>query len=93
MSWRLEETCCYSDSSERPSANTGGKNSPGILIIIIIVSANKKEKRTCHLIDFAVPVHHGVKLIESEKIDKYLDLARELEKAVEYEGDSDTNCS
>ena len=26
-SWRLEETCCYSDSSEKPSANTGVKDS------------------------------------------------------------------
>ena len=26
-SWRLEETCCYSISSERPSANTDVKNS------------------------------------------------------------------
>ena len=26
-SWRLEETCCYSNSSERPSANTDVKNS------------------------------------------------------------------
>ena len=29
----------------------------------------------------------------SEKIDKYLDLARELKKAVEYESNGDTNCS
>ena len=25
--WRLEETCCHSDSSERPSANADVKNS------------------------------------------------------------------
>ena len=30
--------------------------------------------------DFAVPVDHRVKLKESENIDKYLDLARELKK-------------
>ena len=30
---------------------------------------------------------------EHEKIDKYLDLARELKKTVENEGDSDTNCN
>ena len=30
----------------------------------------------------AVPVDHGVKLKESEKKDKYLDLARELKKLV-----------
>ena len=26
-SWRLEETCCHSDSSEKPSANADAKNS------------------------------------------------------------------
>ena len=30
--------------------------------------------------DFAIPAEHGVKMKESEKIDKYLDLARELKK-------------
>ena len=40
---------------------------------------NKKE-RTCHLVDFAVPADHRVKLNEIEKKDKYLDLARELKK-------------
>ena len=27
---RLEETCCYSNSSEKPSANTDVKNSKGV---------------------------------------------------------------
>ena len=36
--------------------------------------------------DFALPADHRVKLKESEKIDKYLDLAWEL-KAVEHECD------
>ena len=33
-----------------------------------------------------------VKIKESEKINKYLDLAREFFFLMEYEGDSDTNC-
>ena len=33
-SWRLKETCCHSNSNERPSANVGVKNSPGVLMII-----------------------------------------------------------
>ena len=33
----------------------------------------------CHLVGFAVPADHKVKMIESEKIDKYLDVAWELE--------------
>ena len=38
-----------------------------------------KKERTCHLIDFAVPADHTMKLKEIEK-DKYMDLARELKK-------------
>ena len=33
--------------------------------------------------DFAVPADHRIKLEESEKKNKYLDLARELKKIVE----------
>ena len=39
-----------------------------------------KKKRTCKIVDFAVPADHRVKLKESEKKDKYLDLAGELKK-------------
>ena len=37
-------------------------------------------KRTCKIVDFAVPADHRIKLKESEKKDRYLDLARELKK-------------
>ena len=37
-----------------------------------------KKKRTCKIVDFAVPADHRIKLEEFEKKDKYLDLAREL---------------
>ena len=40
----------------------------------------KKEKRTCKIVDFAVPAEHRIKLKECEKKDKYLDLTRELKK-------------
>ena len=30
MSWRLEETCYHSNSSERPLVNVDGKNSQGV---------------------------------------------------------------
>ena len=36
--------------------------------------------RTCKIMDFALPADHRIKLKESEKKDKYLDLARELKK-------------
>ena len=38
------------------------------------------KKRTCHLVDFAISANHREKIKESEKIDKYLDLARKLKK-------------
>ena len=39
-----------------------------------------KKKRTCKIVDFAVPIDNRIKLKECEKKDKYLDLARELKK-------------
>ena len=39
-----------------------------------------KKERTCRIVDFAVPADHKVKLKESEKKDKYHDLAREQKK-------------
>ena len=40
----------------------------------------KKIERTRQIVDFAVSADYKVKLKESEKKDKYLDLARELKK-------------
>ena len=39
-----------------------------------------KKKRTCKIVDFAVPADHRIKLKECEKKNKYLDLTTELEK-------------
>ena len=47
---------------------------PDLMII------NKKKKRACKIVDFAVPADYRIKLIECEKKDKYLKLARELKK-------------
>ena len=69
--WRFEETCYHSDSSEKPSAKTGVKDRP---------HNNQQKKRICKIVDFAVPADHRINLKESEKKDKYLDLARELKK-------------
>ena len=42
--------------------------------------------------DFTVLVDHRVKIKESETINKYYDFAKELKKkALEYEGDGDTD--
>ena len=40
----------------------------------------KQKKRTCQIVDIAGPADNRVKLKESEKRDKNLDLARELKK-------------
>ena len=50
------------------------------------------KKRTCRIMEFAVPADHWVNLKESEKKDKYLDLSRELKKTVEHESNGYTNC-
>ena len=41
---------------------------------------NKKKKKICKIVDFAISADHRIKLKECEKRDKYLDLARELKK-------------
>ncbi len=40
----------------------------------------KKKKRICKIVDFAVPADHRIKLKECEKKNNYLDLAWELKK-------------
>ena len=50
------------------------------------------KRKTCPVVDFAAPTTHKVKLKESKKKDKYLDLAREKNKQiVKHESDADTN--
>ena len=45
-----------------------------------LIIIKKRKKRICKIVDFAVPADHRINLKESEKKDKYLDLARELKK-------------
>ena len=54
------------------------------------VIVNKKKKRTSRIVDFVIPADHRGKLKESEKWNKYQDLARKL-RNMEYGGDGDTN--
>ena len=56
-------------------------------------SSDNQQKRTCWIVDFAVPAQHWVKLKENWKRDKYLNLARELKKMIRHEGDGDTSCN
>ena len=46
----------------------------------VLIIINKKKKRICKIVDFAVSADHWINLKESEKKDKFLDLARELKK-------------
>ena len=41
-------------------------------------SNSQQKKKTCWIVDFVVPVDHGVKLKEGKKRDEYRDLIREL---------------
>ena len=50
---------------------------PGRIPDLVIINNNKKDKNCC-MVDFAIPADDTVKIKESEKEDKYLDLAREL---------------
>ena len=57
---------------------------------LIIINKKKKKTKICKVVDFAVPADRRIKLKECEKRDKYLDLARELKKTMEHEGDNYT---
>ncbi len=46
---------------------------------------------TFNLKEYAVLANKRGKIKESEKLDEYLDLARELKNTVKHEGNSDTN--
>ena len=58
----------------------------------------RQRERNCRIVDFVVLADHQVKLKESEKRDKYQDLARKLKKKkkkkknLEHESDGDTSC-
>ena len=43
-----------------------------------LIYRNQQKKRTCKIVDFADPANHRIKLKESEKKNKYQDLATEL---------------
>ena len=59
---------------------------PNLIII------NNKKRKNFKMVYFAVPADHRIKLKECEKREKCLDLAREMKKTMEHEGDNYTNC-
>ena len=53
---------------------------PDLIIINKKKKKEEKKKENLQIVDFAVPADHRINLKESEKKDKYLDLAWELKK-------------
>ena len=45
-----------------------------------VIEAPRKKRKTCQIIDFAIPVDSRFQKKEKEKIEKYQDLRRELQK-------------
>ena len=93
-SWRLEESCCYSDCCQKPSANVGVKNSQ-ILFLLLQLLQLLQLLLIIIIIIIAVPMDHRVNIKERKKRDKYLEVARELKKnkTKEHESDGDTSCN
>ena len=51
-----------------------------------------KSKKSCHIIDVAIPEDSGAKEKEAEKVEKYQNLARELRRMWKVKTKSRTNC-
>ena len=66
--------------------NLGQKTSPNNNQV------QKKKKKICKIVVFAVPANHKIKLKGCQKRDKNLDLVRELKKLWNLEGDNYSNC-
>ena len=70
------------DPAERPEQNGGlvwtnmCKGLMGIYADNNNNNNNNNNNKTCNLVDFALPADHRVKIKESDKTDKYLDLDR-----------------
>ena len=43
--------------------------------VTVLINKKKKKKKTCHLMDFAIPANHRMKMKETKGTDKNLDLA------------------
>ena len=54
---------------------------------------NKKKEKNLSSCGFCRSGRSQIENKKRENVDKYLDLARELRKALVHEGDGDTNCS
>ena len=57
----------------------------------LVIIKKKKNKENCQRVNFSVPAGHRVKLKESKKRDKYMNLTKELKKTMKHEVAGDTN--
>ena len=57
---------------------------------ILAIRPDQTRRKKCHLVDFAIPVNHRLKIREKQKTDKCLDFARESWKSCTH---SNSNCS
>ena len=55
-------------------------------------SDSQQKNRTSQIVDSTVLANHWIKLKESEKRNKLLDLVQELKKSEKHEFDGDANC-
>ena len=55
---------------------------PELIVINNKKKKKKKKKKNLQIVDFAIPADQRITLKESEKKDKYLDLARELKETM-----------
>ena len=68
--WEAQKFWGFWDTNR--SSNLGKMTSP---------SESQQKKSICRIVDVAVPADHRVKMKESEKRDKYLDLCIELKNS------------
>ena len=68
------------EKEPQTSLGFGGTNRSPDQVIVNQKKKKKEYKRTSQIDEFTIPADHRIKLKERQKIDKYLDLARELKK-------------
>ena len=78
---------CLSQNGNDINNNNNNNNLvPKIRLVLI-----NKNKKTCHLMDFAIPIFQRVKIKEKDR--QILGPCQRTEKVVEHLGVGDTNCS
>ena len=90
LSWRLWHTNSYGILTYE---RTTKSQSDDQTLSTTTTTTTTTTKRACKIVDFTIPAVHWVKFKESEKKDKYLDLAKGPKNTLEHEIDDYTNCN